>query len=110
MASIDEMYAALRAGAGNDRDTLRHAVERTLEELRRKGRLEPVDSARVQVLRQLAAACDYEVGNAALWRQMRDALGDLTADAPDAQDEAIARWLADAGTGGGPEVRDAAAT
>ncbi len=56
---------------------------RTLAELRRMGRLEPVDAAVVQALRSMARALDEDPGNAALWRQYREALRELTADDDD---------------------------
>ena len=52
---------------------------RTLRELRRMGRIEAVDAAAVQALRSMAAALDADPSNAALWRQYREALRELTA-------------------------------
>lgn len=51
---------------------------RTLKHLREMGRLETVDSARVQMVRTMARALDENPQNAALWRQYREALRDLT--------------------------------
>jgi hypothetical protein len=53
---------------------------RTLAELRRMGRIETVDAASVQALRSMAVALDGDPSNAALWRQYREALRELTAD------------------------------
>ncbi len=54
--------------------------ERTLRHLRGMGRIEEVDAALVQALRSMARALDAEPQNAALWRQYREALRELTAD------------------------------
>jgi hypothetical protein len=53
---------------------------RTLRELRRMGRVETVDAAAVQAVRSMAFALDADPANAALWRQYREALKELTAD------------------------------
>jgi hypothetical protein len=55
-------------------------LEVTLGALKELGRLENVDAARVQMLRSIARALDADPGNAALWRQYREALEELTAD------------------------------
>ena len=55
-------------------------VDQTLRELRRLGRLEKIDAAAVQMLRSMAHALDADPGNAALWRQYREALRELAAD------------------------------
>lgn len=52
-------------------------VNKTLRELRRLGRLETVDEARIAMLRSMATALDYDPSNASLWRQYRAALADL---------------------------------
>lgn len=52
----------------------------TLAELDRLGRLEKIDTARVELVRGLATAVDKMPGNASLWRQYREALGELTFD------------------------------
>lgn len=62
------------------RTTNHGQLEQTLKELRRLGRLEKIHAAVVQALRSMAAALDAEPGNAALWRQYREALRELTAD------------------------------
>jgi hypothetical protein len=62
------------------RTTNRGQLEQTLKELRRIGRIEKVDAAAVQALRSMAAALDAEPGNAALWRQYREALREIKAD------------------------------
>jgi hypothetical protein len=58
-------------------------LEQTLKELRRLGRIEKVDAAAVQALRSMAVALDEDPSAAALWRQYREALKELTADDDD---------------------------
>jgi hypothetical protein len=53
------------------------ALESTLSELDGLGQFETVDSAAVQGLRSMARALDTEPGNAALWRQYREALKEI---------------------------------
>lgn len=55
-------------------------LAKTFAELREMGRLEKIDAARLQMLRSMAGALDLDPSNAALWRQYREALGELTAD------------------------------
>jgi hypothetical protein len=62
------------------RTTNRGQLEQTLKELRRLGRIEKIDAAAVQALRSMAFALDADPSNAALWRQYREALRELTAD------------------------------
>lgn len=56
------------------------ALLKTLEAL---GREEPIDAARHQMLRSLAAAVDSKPERAALWEQYREALTDLMKDVKD---------------------------
>lgn len=64
------------------------------------GRLEKIDAAAVQMVRSQAHALDDDPGNAALWRQYREALRELTADDDSGSvEEALAGLYA--------EVRDA---
>lgn len=56
------------------------AIEVTLGELRRIGRLEKIDEARVQALRSMAAALDQNPFNSQMWREYREAIEGLTAD------------------------------
>lgn len=56
------------------------AIEVTLAELGRMGRLEDVDAARVQALRSIAAALDENPFNSQMWREYREAIEGLTAD------------------------------
>lgn len=62
------------------------ALEVTLSELERLGRLELIDTAKVQIVRSLASALDADPSSASLWRQYREALGELTADDDDGFD------------------------
>lgn len=56
------------------------AIEVTLAELERMGRLEDVDAARVQALRSIAAALDAKPFSPQMWREYREAIEGLTAD------------------------------
>ena len=69
-----------------------NAVElgKTLAALKEMGRFEPVDSARWQALRSMARELDEDPSNAALWRQYREALKELTADDGGSLDDALA--------------------
>lgn len=68
---------------------------RTIAALREAGRFERVDSARLQMLRSMARALDADAANAALWRQYREALKELTADdSSDSVDEALSHLFA----------------
>jgi hypothetical protein len=80
------------------RTTNRGQLEQTLRELRRLGRIEKVDAAVVQALRSMAAALDEDPSRAALWRQYREALRELTADESDGTaDAALAELYAQMG-------------
>ncbi len=82
------------------RTTNHGQLEQTLKELRRLGRIEKIDAAAVQALRSMASALDADPSAAALWRQYREALRELTADDSDGSaDAALAGLFA--------EVRDA---
>jgi len=85
------------------RTTNHGQLEQTLRELRRLGRIEKVDAAAVQALRSMSAALDTDPANAALWRQYREALRELTADDTAGLAAAAAAELY-------PEVGDAAAS
>lgn len=56
------------------------AVEVTLTEMQRMGRLEKVDEARVQALRSIAEAVDLNPFNSQMWREYREAIGALIVD------------------------------
>ncbi len=79
------------------------AARATVRELRRCGRLEPVDDALVTLVVGLAAAVDVEPANAALWREYRAAEADLR-KVGDRGDPDAVQALLDALRG--PEVRD----
>jgi hypothetical protein len=67
--------------------------EQTLRELRRLGRIEKLDAAAVQAVRSMARALDEDPSRAALWRQYREALRELTADDTDDLSAAAAAEL-----------------
>lgn len=69
------------------------ALSRTLDALRAAGRLEPIDAARVQMLRSLAAAVDERPYSDRLWREYREALSEVL-DADDAADDSLAEAVA----------------
>lgn len=73
LASHRRSYHGLAAAWGPNRK----ALEVTLEELQRAGRLEPIDAAHVQAARSLADAVDRDDGNAYLWRTYREAVEGL---------------------------------
>ena len=80
------------------RTTNRGQLEQTLKELRRLERIGKMDAAVVQALRSMAFALDADPGNAALWRQYREALRELTADDGDGSaDAALAGLFAEVG-------------
>lgn len=55
-------------------------MDETLAELKRMGRLEKVDAARVQALRSMAQALDENPFNSQMWREYREAIEGLTAN------------------------------
>lgn len=59
------------------------AIEVTLAELQRAGRLETIDAARVQALRTMAAALDLNPFNGQMWREYREGLEGLMSDGGD---------------------------
>lgn len=63
------------------------ALNATLAELHRLGRIETLDAAQVQLVRSLAAAVDDDPASAGLWRQYREALADLLRADDDADQE-----------------------
>jgi hypothetical protein len=70
------------------------ALDETLAELDKIGRFEPVDTAVKQALRSMASALDADPSNAALWRQYREALGEVLR-ADDDADRDLAAALAE---------------
>jgi hypothetical protein len=80
------------------RTTNRGQLEQTLKELRRLERIGKMDAAAIQALRSMAAALDTDPGNAALWRQYREALRELTADDDNGSvDAALAELFSEVG-------------
>lgn len=61
-------------------DTNRGALEITLSELDRMGRLERVDAAQVQALRSMAESLDEKPFNSQMWKVYGEAIERLTAD------------------------------
>jgi hypothetical protein len=85
------------------RTTNRGQLEQTLKELRRLGRIEKIDAAAVQALRSMAGALDADPAHAALWRQYREALREMSADDSDGSlDEAVAELYAEVGDEAAP--------
>lgn len=56
------------------------AVEQTLQELRRLGRLEDIDAARVQAVRTMASSLDLKPFNSQMFHEYLAALEELTTD------------------------------
>lgn len=54
------------------------ALEETLAELRRLGRLEPIDAARVEAVRGMAVALDANPLNAQLWKVYVSTIEEMT--------------------------------
>lgn len=76
----------------------RSELERTLEAVKRLGRVEDIDAARVQAVRSMALSLDYDPSNAALWRQYREAIKELTASGSSSLDAELRGLFADTGT------------
>lgn len=72
-------------------------LERTLAALDRLGRVEDIDAARVQAVRSMALALDYDPSNAALWRQYREAIKELTASESSSLDSELAGLFSEVG-------------
>ncbi len=79
----------------------------TVRELRRLGRLEPVDDAVVTVVLGLAAAVDANPGNAMLWSQYRGAVALLRGVGSDGDPDAVQALIDELR---GSEVRDPSPT
>ena len=74
------------------------AMERTLTELKRLGRFEDVDAARVQSLRSMAAALDQRPFNSQMWRELRESLNEVL-EADEDADDSLAAALAQISSG-----------
>lgn len=68
------------------------ALEETLAELERMGRVERIDAAGVQALRSLAAALDEKPHSPGLWREYRAALSEVL-EADDNADDRLSEAL-----------------
>jgi hypothetical protein len=64
-------------GAHPDHGENRKAIEATLAELERLGRLRAVDEAQVQALRSIADSLDAKPSNSQMWKEYRETLGGL---------------------------------
>lgn len=81
------------------------AARRTMNHLEDMGRLEEVDAAQVQAVLSIAHTLDLHPFNSQMWREYREALGELRADGDDDGGiEALLRELRES------EVGDASAT
>ena len=69
------------------------AMERTLEVLEGLGRLEDIDTARVQALRSMAVQLDSKPGNSQMWKVYWESLSALL-EADDDADDGLAAALA----------------
>lgn len=70
---------------------------RTIAQLRGMGRLEEVDAARLQMARTMARTLDEVPTNAALWREYRAVVKELTADDGGSFDDDLAAMYAESG-------------
>lgn len=81
------------------------AIEATISALRNAGRLEAVDTARVEIARQLARSVDEHLDNASLWREYRNAenaLRESFDEEPDALTELFKQFDGAVRDGGNP--------
>ena len=87
----------------------RSAIEETIEALRTAGRLETIDSARVQIARGLASAVDAQPDNPTIWREYRAAEKALREESDshgDPFDQLIASLTAEVGNPKKPKEKD----
>jgi hypothetical protein len=85
----------------------RVSAEETIAELRRAGRLEGVDEAKIQAVRSLANQVDADPSNAQMWRTYLEAIGALTEDGtkdPDALDRLVSEINSRTPVGNPPEA------
>lgn len=64
----------------------RRAIDATLAELERMGRLEKVDTAKVQMVRSMADALDAKPWNSQMWKEYRETIEGLVARGDDDAD------------------------
>lgn len=62
---------------------VRAALEETITVLKTMGRIEPIDAARIQILRSMADSLDVKPWNSQMWHEYRDALEAVMADGDD---------------------------
>lgn len=102
LASAQRSQALLddAVGSGEGRRN-RDAAARTLEALRAEGRLADVDDALVAAVETMAHELDLDGTNAALWRQYRETVLQLTGEQVEEDDHAA---VVAAIMGAGPKV------
>jgi hypothetical protein len=95
-----------RAKHSDSKGENRAAIEVTLAELKRGGRLDPIDEAKVQMVRSLADQLDLDPTNAQMWRTYAEALGVLLGadNSPDEFDKLKEEILSRAPVGNTPEA------
>lgn len=106
-AGLSAHRRAKHAGTATASGSNRAALEVTLAELTRMGRLERVDEARVAALRSMSVALDRNPFNSQMWREYRASLSEVT-KANDDADDGLADALAQ--IRGAPEVGDSASS
>ena len=74
------------------------AMEQTLAELKRLGRFEDVDAARVQALRSMATSLDDRPHNSQMWKELRESLNEVL-EADEDADDLVAAALAEISSG-----------
>jgi len=85
----------MRKHAKADLDgSMSSAMEQTLTELKRLGRFEDVDAARVQALRSMAVALDANPFNSQMWKELRESLNEVL-EADEDADDLVAAALAE---------------
>ena len=89
----------MRKHAKADLDgSMSSAMEQTLSELKRLGRFEDVDAARVQSLRSMAVALDANPFNSQMWKELRESLNEVL-EADEDADDLVAAALAEISSG-----------
>ena len=85
----------MRKHAKADLDgSMSSAMEQTLTGLKRLGRFEDVDAARVQALRSMAVALDANPFNSQMWKELRESLNEVL-EADEDADDLVAAALAE---------------
>ena len=76
--------------AADPEQSMAAAMEQTLAELKRLGRFEDVDAARVQALRSMAVSLDDRPYNSQMWKELRESLNEVLEADEDADDNLAA--------------------